>query len=87
MKKDIEILDDIKLMVDSFYGKIREDDLLGDIFNKIIEDRWPQHLEKMYRFWQTVLLAEHTYIGSPFCASCKIACITSTFQTMVKAFQ
>ena len=36
------------------------------IFNTIIKDNWPAHLEKMYRFWQTVLLGEHTYSGSPF---------------------
>ena len=40
--------------------------MLGPIFDGIIQDRWPIHLEKMYRFWQTVLLSEHTYSGSPF---------------------
>lgn len=63
---DIESLGHIQQMVDTFYGKVREDDLIGPIFNKVIEDRWPVHLEKMYRFWQTVLLEEHTYSGSPF---------------------
>jgi hemoglobin len=66
MKKDIENFDDIRLLVDTFYGSIREDDLLSAIFNNQIGDRWPEHLEKMYRFWQTVLLEEHTYYGSPF---------------------
>ena len=64
--KDITTIEDIKLLVDSFYGKIRVDLLLGGIFNGVIKDRWPEHLEKMYRFWQTVLLGEHTYYGSPF---------------------
>jgi hemoglobin len=64
--KDISSLDDIKLLVDTFYGQVRIDPLLGGIFNGAIQDRWPQHLEKMYRFWQTVLLEEHTYNGSPF---------------------
>lgn len=64
--KDISTLEDIKLMVDEFYGKIREDELLAAIFNHVIQDRWPEHLEKMYRFWQTVLLGEHRYYGSPF---------------------
>jgi hemoglobin len=64
--KEILELDDIKLLVDTFYGKIRENELLGPIFNRIIGDRWPEHLEKMYRFWQTVLLGNHTYFGSPF---------------------
>lgn len=65
-KQDILSLNEVKLMVNSFYEKVRQDDLLGDIFNSIIKDNWAKHLEKMYRFWQTVLLTEHTYYGSPF---------------------
>lgn len=64
--KDIENLEDIKKMVDTFYNRIREDDLLSSIFDERIQDRWSIHLEKMYRFWQTVLFEEHTYFGSPF---------------------
>jgi hemoglobin len=66
MKKEITNLDDIQYLVNTFYSKVREDDLLKDIFNSKIDGRWEQHLEKMYRFWQTVLLEEHTYYGSPF---------------------
>ncbi len=65
-RKEIENKEDIELMVNSFYTKVREDELLGDIFNNIIQNRWPTHLEKMYRFWQTILLNEYTYQGSPF---------------------
>jgi len=65
-EREIKSLGDIKILVDSFYDKIRADDLLAPIFNKVIQDRWPQHLKKMYAFWQTVLLNEHTYGGSPF---------------------
>ena len=64
--KEIISLDDIKKLVDTFYEKVRKDDLIGPIFNEKIQDRWPRHLEKMYTFWQTVLLGEHTYFGSPF---------------------
>lgn len=59
-------LDDVKLLVDTFYDKIRADELLAPVFNERIQDRWPHHLQKMYTFWQTVLLDEHTYSGSPF---------------------
>ena len=38
MKKDIENLDDIKLLVDTFYGRIQQDDMLGIIFNQNIQD-------------------------------------------------
>jgi hemoglobin len=65
-KKDILSLEDVKLLVDTFYGKVRKDELIGSIFDERIQDRWPEHLAKMYTFWQTVLLGEHTYYGSPF---------------------
>lgn len=66
MKKEIERIEDIRLLVDEFYGNVRKDDLLGSIFDGIIQNQWEEHLEKMYRFWQTVLLDEHTYYGTPF---------------------
>lgn len=66
MAKPILELEDVKLLVYSFYDKVREDTLLSPIFNKVIEDRWPKHLEKMVQFWQTILLDEHTYYGAPF---------------------
>ena len=66
INKDILTLEDIKLLVDTFYDKVREDQLLGPVFNERIQNRWPEHLAKMYTFWQTVLLGEHTYYGSPF---------------------
>ena len=72
-KSEILSLEDIKRMVNLFYGKVRKDDLLGDIFNEVIQDNWPAHLEKMYRFWQTVLLGEHTYNGSPFAPHVKLS--------------
>lgn len=65
-KRDISNLEDIKLLVDSFYSRVRSDELIGPIFERKIEDRWPEHLDKMYRFWQTILLKEHTYSGAPF---------------------
>jgi len=65
-KKEILTLDDIKLLVNTFYDKVREDTFIGPIFNERIQNRWPEHLAKMYTFWQTVLLGNHTYYGSPF---------------------
>jgi len=66
MKKQLLEVDDVKLLVDTFYNKVRDDDTLAPIFNERIGDRWPEHLEKMYTFWQTTLLGEHTYFGRPF---------------------
>lgn len=64
--QEIKSLDEIKVLVDTFYGKVREDDMLAEIFEARVQGRWEVHLEKMYTFWQTVLLEEHTYKGRPF---------------------
>ena len=64
--KQIISLEHIKKLVDTFYEKVRKDELLAPIFNERIQSRWSQHLEKMYTFWQTLLLNERTYFGSPF---------------------
>ena len=63
---DIRNLEDIKLLVDTFYSTVQKDAFIGPIFNDKIGNRWPEHLEKMYRFWQTILLDTHSYSGSPF---------------------
>lgn len=84
--KDIQDLNDIKLMVDTFYGKVREDEQLKDIFNTVIQSRWPEHLEKMYCFWQTVLLDKHTYYGSPFVPHAKLPVDATHFERWLQLF-
>ncbi len=64
--QDILTLDDVKLLVDTFYNKVAEDELLAPIFIDRLGDNWLPHLQKMYTFWQTVLLEEYTYNGAPF---------------------
>lgn len=66
MKKEILNIKEIVLLVDSFYAQVQKDDILSEIFDQKLHNCWPEHLEKMYRFWQTVLLEEYTYKGSPF---------------------
>jgi hemoglobin len=85
-ERDIETLDDIKLLVNTFYGNVRKNELIGPIFNEWIADRWPEHLEKMYRFWQTILLSEHTYHGSPFPPHIKLPITTLHFETWLQIF-
>jgi hemoglobin len=84
--KDIITLEDIKTLVDAFYEKVKRDDLLAPIFNERIQDRWPQHLKKMYAFWQTVLLDERTYVGSPFPPHAQLPVDHSHFQRWMELF-
>ena len=85
-REDIKNLADIQILVDTFYDTIRKDQLLGPIFDGIIQDRWPEHLEKMYRFWQTVLLEEHTYYGSPFPPHAKMPIQKEHFDRWIQLF-
>lgn len=64
--KEIHSLVEVKLLVDTFYSNVRKNELLGPIFESRIGIEWPTHLEKMYRFWQSILLHENTYSGNPF---------------------
>ena len=54
----------IERLVRGFYGKIREDDLIGPIFAARIQD-WEPHLQKMFAFWSSVMLLSSRYEGFP----------------------
>ena len=86
VQKEIISITEIQQLVDAFYEKVRGDELLGSVFNRVIEDRWPEHLEKMYRFWQTVLLDEHTYYGSPFSPHARLPIDAEHFERWLHLF-
>jgi hemoglobin len=85
-KHDIATLDDIKLLVDTFYTKVAEDTLLSPIFDERLGDHWGPHLQKMYAFWQTVLLEEYTYNGAPFPPHAKLPVDSAHFETWLGLF-
>jgi hemoglobin len=87
MNKEILTLLDVKVLVNSFYDKVKTDELLAPIFNNVIKDNWPMHLDKMYRFWQTVLLEEHTYYGSPFPPHAKLPIEKKHFDKWLTLFE
>lgn len=83
---DLLDLNDIKLLVDTFYSNVRKDALLAPIFNERIGERWPEHLQKMYTFWQTLLLDQHTYHGSPFPVHMQLPIDQSHFSVWIQLF-
>lgn len=52
-------------LVHSFYGRIRNDQELGPIFNDVIMDNWDRHLNTMVTFWTSVMLSSGLYKGTP----------------------
>lgn len=59
-------------LVQRFYAKVRRDHLLGGVFNAAIGD-WPEHLEKLARFWSSIMLTSGAYKGNPMAAHTKHA--------------
>jgi hemoglobin len=55
-------------VVHAFYGRIRQDLMLGPIFARVIGDDWDGHLSKMCDFWSSVLLMSGRYHGTPMVA-------------------
>ncbi|SEN87800.1 hemoglobin [bacterium A37T11] len=84
---DIITLADIVQLVNTFYAKVKDDALIGPIFKNRIQDQWPEHLDKMYRFWQGILLGEQTYNGRPFPPHAQLPINTEHFERWLALFQ
>lgn len=65
MRKEIEDIHDVKLLVDSFYSKVVNDDTIGYIFQDVQKVDWNIHLPRMYSFWDTILFGVISYKGNP----------------------
>lgn len=72
IKPDIQDRAEIETLVNTFYDRVRGDELLGFIFEKIAQTDWQAHLPKMYAFWETVLFRSGGYTGNPIAAHAKL---------------
>ncbi len=51
-------------LVDTFYAKVRDDAILGPVFERHVAD-WNRHMPKMVAFWSTALRGSKNYRGAP----------------------
>ncbi len=65
----------IRLLVDRFYAKVRDDAELGPIFDRAVAD-WNTHLATMVDFWSSIMLTSGRYHGNPVAAHRRIEGIT-----------
>jgi hemoglobin len=63
-RRSLKTKEDVNLLVTTFYGKIKDDALLGPIFNGMISD-WEAHLQLLTNFWCKHLRIASTYNGNP----------------------
>lgn len=85
-RKPLETREDIQLLVDSFYDKVRKDSLIGPIFNDVAKVNWEEHLPKLYNFWSDLLLGEDSYRGRPFPPHMKLNLVPSHFEQWLRLF-
>ena len=74
---DILGRDEIVRLVDRFYEKVRDDEMLGPIFDQVAKVDWPAHLPKMYDFWQTVLFRDGGFRGDPIGKHARLVPLTN----------
>ncbi|MFK7904203.1 MAG: group III truncated hemoglobin [Chitinophagales bacterium] len=65
MKKDIEGRGDIEVLIDAFYTRVKEDEVIGHFFTEVITLSWEHHIPVMYNFWEAVLFEVGGYKGNP----------------------
>lgn len=65
MLKNIDGRADIQTLVNKFYQKVTNDDLLSPIFNEVAQVDWDHHLPKMYDFWENILFGTANFSGNP----------------------
>ncbi|MDF4204870.1 group III truncated hemoglobin [Maribacter sp. SA7] len=63
---DITNREDVRVLVHTFYDKIKQNTMLGPIFNgHITDEQWPTHLSKLTDFWESNLFGVRTFRSSP----------------------
>ncbi|HEX8223107.1 MAG TPA: group III truncated hemoglobin [Allosphingosinicella sp.] len=71
MSRPVEIDEaQLQTLVPRFYARVREDALIGPVFDGAIAD-WDDHLEKLVGFWSSVMLTSGRYKGNPVAAHMK----------------
>jgi hemoglobin len=85
-KSDIRGLEEVKRLVDSFYARVQQDELLAPIFNYRLSTYWVPHLEKMYAFWNAALFGEKGYVGNPFAKHATLPVDSAHFERWLSLF-
>jgi hemoglobin len=62
----------IRLQVHSFYARVRQDPVLGPIFEARVAD-WDDHLARLCDFWSSVLLMTGRFKGQPMAVHARMA--------------
>lgn len=85
--EDIRNIENIILLVDSFYKKVNNDPLLSPVFNDIAKVNWEEHLPIMHSFWSAVLFETTAYKGQPLASHINLPIDSGHFQRWLQLFR
>ena len=55
---------EVERLVHDFYASVRQDDLLGPVFEQHVHD-WPAHMARLVDFWSSLLRGTQRFSGAP----------------------
>ncbi len=87
LKNDIKTRQDIILLVDTFYDKVKKEPTLGYIFDQVAKVDWSKHLPVMYSFWSSILLGEKSFGGNPMKKHIELGKITPMTEVEFSAWK
>jgi hemoglobin len=56
----------IKKLVIHFYQKVRNDEMLGPIFNNVAKVDWEHHIPLICQFWNSIMLKTNEYHSNAY---------------------
>ncbi len=65
MKADLQNRSDIEILVNTFYEKVKKDEVINYLFTDVVPVNWEKHLPVMYDFWDNILFSTGNYEGNP----------------------
>ncbi len=84
--RPLDSREEIAILVSEFYAKVRQDSLIGPIFNDVAKVNWDEHLPKITNFWCDLLLGENSYQGRPFPPHIPLNLQTAHFERWLTLF-
>ena len=74
-------------LVHTFYASVRQDELLGPIFESHVDD-WANHLAKLVDFWSSILRRTGRFSGAPMPKHAVLPGLSAVlFQRWLKLFR
>jgi hemoglobin len=68
--KDLQTREDVTLLIDQFYKRVREDEQLAPHFSHV---DWDHHTPIIINFWCMILLGESSYKDNPMAKHLKLS--------------